>query len=371
MGTAFVPGLLVSESVHIVKKRVLPIKGDVLVRVGDYVEPSTVVARFLQPGIPHTVNAANLLGVLPSELNQYLLKKEGDGVEKDEVIAQTRSFIKLFRTILRSPVKGIIHSISFITGQIIIQEPPIPVNVYAYLKGKVTEIVEHFGATIEAYVTYIQGIFGIGKECWGTLQVLVDRPDEVLEDIPSKENLEGKIVVCGAYIDINTLKILVSRGVKGIVVGGIDDLALKEILGYEIGVAITGNEDTSFALIVTEGFGRIPINNRAFELLRINKGKLVSVSGATQIRAGVQRPEIIIYSEVVGKAYSKEIQGLKVGDTVRIIRYPYFGLIGKVVELPPEPQKVATESITRIVSVKLEDGKVLTVPRANIEIITS
>lgn len=371
MGTAFVPGLLISDSAHIVKKRLLPIKGDVLTKVGDWVEPQTVIARFLQPGLPHTINAANILGITPNELSEYLSKKEGDNVDKNEIIAQTKSFIKFFRTTLTSPVKGTINSISHITGQIIVQEPPVPVNLYAYLKGQVTEIIENYGAVIETNATYIQGIFGVGKEFWGDIKVLVNKPDSTLQNIPPKSDVDGKIIVCGSYINLPTLKVLVENGAKGIIVGGTDDLTIKEILGYEIGVAITGNENTTFALIVTEGFGQIPISNRAFELLKKNEGKLASISGATQIRAGVQRPEIIIYTHEGKKAIKIEPQGLKLGDTVRIIRYPYFGLIGKVVELPPEPLKIDTESIARIVKVDTGNGKILTVPRTNIEIISS
>lgn len=370
MGTAFVPGLLISENIHITKKRVLPIKGDILIKVGDTVEPQTIIARFLQPGIPHTINAANILGVAPNELGEYLLKKEGDTVNKDEVIAQTKSFIKIFRATLTSPVKGIITNISFITGQIIVQEPPIPVNLYAYLKGKVTQIIESYGAVIETNATYIQGIFGIGKEFWGNIKVLVESPDNTIKSVPPKSEIENKILVCGSYIDLPILKALVENGAKGIIVGGIDDLTIKEILGYEIGVAITGNENTTFALVVTEGFGQIPINNRAFTLLQKNDGKLASISGATQIRAGVQRPEIIIYTEEEKSAVKMEYQGVKIGDTVRIIRYPYFGLIGKVVELPPQPVKIDTESITRIVKVSTPDNNIISVPRANIEIIS-
>ncbi len=370
MGTAFVPGLLITESAHIKKKRLLPIKGSVLTKVGDLVEPQTVIARFLQPGTPHTINAANILGVAPEELDKYLLKKEGDEVEKDEIIAQTKSFIRFFRTTLSSPVKGTINSISTITGQIIVQEPPVPINLYAYLKGQVTEIIEHYGAVIETNATYIQGIFGVGKEFWGDIKVLVDKPDSVLQNIPPKSEVEGKIVVCGSYINLPTLKALVESGAKGIIVGGTDDLTIKKILGYEIGVAITGNENTTFALIITEGFGQIPISNKAFELLKKNEGKLASISGATQIRAGVQRPEIIIYTYGEKETMRIEPQGLKLGDTVRIIRYPYFGLIGKVVELPPEPLKIETESVTRIVKVDIGNGKMLVVPRTNIEIIS-
>ena len=57
------------------------------------------------------------------------------------------------------------------------------------------------------------------------------------------------------------------------------------------------------------------------------------------------------------------------GTPVRIIRQPYFGAIGKVVALPVELQQVESESHVRVLDVEIEDGRIVTVPRANVEII--
>jgi len=45
MGHAYTPGLKVTEKLLVTKKRILPLKGEVLVKVGDKVTPDTVVAR--------------------------------------------------------------------------------------------------------------------------------------------------------------------------------------------------------------------------------------------------------------------------------------------------------------------------------------
>ena len=66
------------------------------------------------------------------------------------------------------------------------------------------------------------------------------------------------------------------------------------LLGYDLGVAITGHEDIRPTLIITEGFGQIAMAGRTYELLAANAGRRASANGATQIRAGVLRPEIII-----------------------------------------------------------------------------
>jgi hypothetical protein len=57
------------------------------------------------------------------------------------------------------------------------------------------------------------------------------------------------------------------------------------------------------------------------------------------------------------------------GRPVRIIRDPYFGLIGEVSDLPPEPQALDSGSKTRVLGVKLGSGDTVVVPRANVELI--
>ena len=57
------------------------------------------------------------------------------------------------------------------------------------------------------------------------------------------------------------------------------------------------------------------------------------------------------------------------GDPIRLIREPYFGVMATVADLPHELGKIPTESSVRVLRAKLPDGTVVTVPRANVEII--
>jgi transcription antitermination factor NusG len=79
---------------------------------------------------------------------------------------------------------------------------------------------------------------------------------------------------------------------------------------------------------------------------------------------------VIVSQEDEGEVTSERAYetGLEVGMTVRIIREPYFGLLGKVVSLPSELKEIETESKVRILEVELEDGERITLPRANVEI---
>ena len=83
-------------------------------------------------------------------------------------------------------------------------------------------------------------------------------------------------------------------GAAAVVSGGIDDQDLKELLGRDLGVAITGSETIGLTVIVTEGFGDIAMASRTWRLLADKAGRRASVNGATQIRAGVMRPEILV-----------------------------------------------------------------------------
>ncbi len=219
----------------------------------------------------------------------------------------------------------------------------------------------------------VQGIFGVGEERIGTLRVAVDSPDENLTEDKITEDLRGCIVVGGRTADIFTLRKCGQVGIKTLVLGSVDDSVLEEYVGYKIGVAITGNEDVPFTLIITEGFGNLPMAERTFSLFKKFEGLKASTNGATQIRAGVQRPEVIIFRKDVDineEVSDKSESGhLDIGTTIRIIRDPHFGEIGQVVELPNEAVKIETESVVRVLRVRLRSGKEVIVPRANVEII--
>src|SRR6185295_970637 len=246
----------------------------------------------------------------------------------------------------------------------------IPVEVDAYVDGTVVEVHPRSGVTVETQGAFIQGIFGVGGETCGTLHVAVGSAAEPLEEKSLDASCRGKIVVGGAYVTAATLRKAIAMGIKAVVVGGFDDHDLRELLGYDLGVAITGSEELGITLIVTEGFGSIPMAARTFDLLRSCEGRRVSVSGATQIRAGVLRPEIVAPSLDMAPVRAGEDdaeKGLKTGDMVRVIRQPYFGRIGKVTALPPELMPLETEAKVRVLEVDFGPAGRTLLPRANVE----
>lgn len=374
MAHAYTPGLRVSARTMVRRRRMLPLPGQVLVKVGERVEAATVVARADLPGKVHTVNVVNALSLEPSELPNYLLKRVGEAVEVGEPIAENRPLIKWFKRQVPSPVSGTVENISAVTGQVLIREAPIPLELRAYLDGEVAEVLPGEGAVVETTGALLQGIFGIGGETWGELTPAVGSPEEVLSADKILPSQQGKIVIGGSLAHKAVFARARAVGVRGIIVGGLNDADLRELLGYDLGVAITGTEQIGFTLIVTEGFGQIAMAKGTFDLLLSLAGHKASISGATQIRAGVIRPEIIISTGQVQPMTQRPIEGwergsLQVGELIRLIREPYFGWIGRVKALPNDLQTIATEASLRVLEVEFADGTNVVVPRANVELI--
>ena len=372
MAHSYTPGLKVAPHTTLRRERKLPLAGTVLAKVGQAVEAETIVARTELPGNVQTVNVANILGVLPEDVPDCLVKPVGSPVKKGEAFAESRSFFGLFRSKVVAPVDGTLESLSTVTGQAILREPPIPVEVDAYVDGTVVEVHEGQGVTVETKGSFIQGIFGIGGETNGILHVRVQKPSDVLTEAMIGDDTRGKILVGGSHVSTKVLRHAITKGARAVVIGGFDDHDLREFLGYDLGVAITGSEEKGLTLVVTEGFGEIPMANRTFELLKSCEGRKVSVSGATQIRAGVLRPEIVAprAADVALRGDgSQDHGGLELGSQIRVIREPYFGRLGKVVSLPPELVALETEAKVRVLEVDFGSGTRAMLPRANVEMI--
>ncbi len=375
MAHAYTPGLKVTEKQVVKKQRILPLKGEVIVKVGDKVSPDDVIARTHLPGNVVPLNIANKLGVPPEDIELVMLKKIGDPIEEGEPIALKKSFIKWFSSSAAATISGTLESVSKVTGQVLQRGHPIPVEVKAYLRGEVTQIFPNEGVEVSCQGAFMQGIFGIGGETYGEIKVATADNTSILSDSQITDDMSGKVVVGGSLVTAEALKKAIKTGVRGIVVGGFDDKDLRDFLGYDIGVAITGSEDIGITLVVSEGFGEIAMAKKTFDLLKSHEGEMACMNGATQIRAGVIRPEVVIPEKTVSAAAAEtvkdEIQGLGVNSPVRVIRHPYFGRLGKVTDLPSPLAELESESKARVLEVEFENGERAIIPRANVEMIES
>ena len=368
MSKSYTPGLKILRSTIIRKERKLPLKGDINCLKGDSVKYNDIVASTYLPGNIHMVNIANQLNIEPDIIRDYLTVSIKQEVNKGDVIAENKGLFGFFKSQVLSPFKGKISNMSKRTGQVMISEPDIPVKVDAYMDGDVIEIIEDEGVIIESEGALIQGIIGIGGEKNGCIELLDEKGI-----ISPDADFSNKIIIIKGTINKKLYDDYSNKGAIGIIAGGFDYKSLSEILGYKLGVAITGTEQINTTLIITEGFGEVQMSQKTYDILRENSGNRASINGATQIRAGVIRPELVIPMDKkidnIKKGFNESELIIKEGSKVRVIREPYFGEIGIIKSLPKNSVTIESETKARVAEVEFSNNKRKLVPRANLEII--
>lgn len=377
MAKAYTPGLTVSARTTYRARRMLPVHGNVRLAAGDTVQPDTVAAETFMEGDVFPMKIAAKLSANPKDLPKLMLKRVGDAVAEGEPIARSAGIFGMFRTDAKSTASGTVESVSDTSGMVIVRGPAQPVQVRAYVAGHVIEVLPNEGVVIETPASLVQGIFGVGGETHGPIAMASTSPDATLHASDITQNMRGAVVVGGARMTAEAVAAARKVGAAALVAGGIDDSDLRDILGHDLGVAVTGSEKLGITLMVTEGFGDIAMATRTFELLASHSGRVASVNGATQIRAGVMRPEIVVPLEGGAGTDAGHVvyEGgatagvLEIGTAVRIVRDPYFGMLGTVAGLPEQPAVLGSGSKARVLDVKLGDGRTVTVPRANVELI--
>jgi uncharacterized protein (TIGR01319 family) len=244
-----------------------------------------VILREIQDytGEPVTVNVAEQLSIKPKKMSGYLKFREGDFIESGRSIVEDvkRSLF------VRSPETGTVKEINTEKGTVTIQYDLNPVTLKAFVGGTVSNIEENVAAEITGTGATLHGAVGFGGENVGNILVY-DKPKSL------KGSDAGKVIVTSEPVDEAFLKLAAELRVAGVVAPSINSGDWVRFCGREMGVAVTGDEPVPFTLILTEGFGRTPMNDTYREFLKDKEGKIASLSGKTQIRAGVIRPKVIV-----------------------------------------------------------------------------
>ena len=222
---------------------------------------------------PVTINCAKVLDIPPERLKLNLDKHKGEKVEKGGKIASISLYAGISVKYCRSPFYGEVVNIDFKTGDVVVKRPVEERKLKAFIPGKIKEVIPERGVIIETEAEIIYGVFGFGGKKWGVLG-----KDIVIFGKPIKrkefESLKGKV--------------------KGIIGPSLSMQEFKDIFGDEIRKGITKENDTGITIILMKGFGRLKLDEDDRKKLNKYTGRLVTIDGRTQIRAGVKRPEIII-----------------------------------------------------------------------------
>jgi uncharacterized protein (TIGR01319 family) len=321
-------------------RRELAIPGKVFVDKGDDVGTDTLVARSARQFLrPFFIEIARTLGVAPEETEKCLVKRVGEEIGIDDVIAKRPRKGFSFKTV-RSNVRARIERV-LPNGTLVARELPELAREYTTVK-----VAEELGKPAWQMKPYLRvepgdpvergqwlaadvGPKGI-KYSASPVRGKVNRIDHgfgmviiepLLEELEVRAWLPGKVaeitergcVVAGRGTTVRGIwglggetsgTITLGEPAKGaIVVRHFADAALLEILGEtEAAGLVTGGLDLKdmlgaeppFTVVVTEGYGMQEMKPEAHRLFEAYEGKLGLLDGTTQLRVGVRRPRIIL-----------------------------------------------------------------------------
>ncbi|HLF25462.1 MAG TPA: hypothetical protein VJG32_03930 [Anaerolineae bacterium] len=335
------------------RERLLPADGAILVAPGQRVESSDVVARTEVGGQFRTFEIARLLRVPPARATKYLKKHVGDVIKTGDVLAS-----RPMRQV-RSPISGTIVDVDPRDGRVAIEIASKEVELRAYLKGIVGNILGNRGVVVETPGALIQAAWGIGGESYGVLHVVTESADEPLKASLIDVKAHGSVVAGGGWITASALEQAQSLQLRGMIAGSIEGDLIETAM------------QLPFPIILTEGVGRSAMAAPIFELIRSQEGREVSISAETRMRWGVVRPEILIPLPAETRPPLPPAVGspLTVGARVRVVRGPYVGSVGTVSAIPSRAQRIETGTRVHGAEVRFSPSSAAFVPFANLELL--
>ncbi len=335
------------------RERRLPVAGRVLVRSGQKVRATDVVAEANLAPQHMLLNIARGLGVTAEMADQLIERKAGEEVVEGDVIANRGG---IARRVVRAPVSGKIVMAG--EGQVLIEAESQPFQVLAGIPGNVTQVTPERGVVVETTGALIQGIWGNGRIDFGVLNVVAPDPETPLASDQFDVRMRGSILMGGHCGDEETLRAAADLSLRGLILSTIT----ARVTSYAARLR--------FPIVVLEGFGRRPMNREIFQLFSTNDNREVVINAERYSRLAGTRPEIVIPLPAPGQpALPQDAAELTPGQKVRILRAPHAGVNGVLTGIRPGLAVFPSGIRTPAGKVTLLDGENVLVPLANLEIL--
>lgn len=242
--------------------------------------PGLIILREIQDydGKPHFVNVSRLLGIKPRRIVANLKVRKGDFVQRGQIIAVSDTFKNI-----PSPATGTVLNIDRKTGIVRIQYVLEPVTLHSPMAGIVSNVAPSLSATLSSHGVSVQGVAGFGPVRWGKLKT--GKPDK------------NCIMLLNQPLTLPMIQSFIEAGVSGVVTPSISSLTLVDFLGGDPGVILTGDEDIPFSIVILRGIGGRKLEEGIHtDLLKLTGSNCVLFT-TTRMRAGVERPMVLIQPE--------------------------------------------------------------------------
>lgn len=321
--------------------RTLRGKGDLVVNIGQQVTPEEIIGSATVSAGFRTLNLSNILSVPPHEVEKLLVRKIGERIYKDELLAFKKGWLFGDKKVITAPTDGVLDFLNNKTGELKIAFLPKKINLPAGVYGIVEAVDKQKGqAVIRTQASRIHGVFGSGRSRDGTLHIL-SKKDGLISKNMVNASYDQYILVGGSLFFKDAITASISNGVSGVITGGINAKDYRGMAGGRLVFPKKLYNDIGISVVVCEGFGSIPMGDDIFSLLSEYEGKFVfidgnkafvglpSYSGASLNKIKNSKlPEQI--NSLEDKDYTKVISELNVGCKVRIVGNSYPGEQGKL-----------------------------------------
>lgn len=336
--------------------RRLPPTGMPRVSLSQPVKALDIVASAEMPGNFRVIKLDKYLRTDPRHAESCMIKREGDVVQKGEVLASRNISLGMRRLRVTSPIDGRVVRIT--NGQVIIEGERKNQEIYASVPGRVVaiEVGEH--VIVETNAAMIQIAWGYGGLAWGTLKVMDTEPGLTTDAKRFNIDHRGAIVVVGSPITEEFLKAAIDVRVKGLLASSMRSSLLPLFSKVEFPVGLT------------QGFGVLPMSERVLGLLNTYNGREVSLDMSMSADWRDMRPEIIIpisSGQTAADDRNPDRYEFKTGQKARILQPPFLGEIGTVTALPAEMRQLESGLWMPGAQVQVSSGETVFVPFANLE----
>ena len=322
-------------------------EAEVLVQVGDHVQPGDAVARYHARGRATAVDVAGELGLPPDRAAAATVRTAGEMLAEGEVLASRSRLGGLQRSHVRAPFAARIRYVSPETGIVYLEAITVESSVPAHLAGTVVE-VRPDGVVIAGHGLAVAGIAGAGRAAAGILIVA-----ETPEMVPPETS--GAIVACGFAIDEAVVSRLIASGAAALVAAGVQDDALAR-LGWDDLLWPRGQGGPArpapplTLVLLSMGEGAAPRD--VWDALRPLAGRAASALGAEPGAA----PELVVSMDVPpepagGAGGGRAQRPLARGDRVWVAAGRAQGLVGEIAQIVPGPVRLPSEVHTGVADV--------------------
>jgi len=337
----------------IVRERLLPTTGTVLVRLNQKVSPNDVIAEANWAREHILLDVARTLGVSPAMADRLIKCKVDDRLAAGAEIAVGKG---LFPRSVAAPREGRVVVVG--GGQVLMEVSESKIELCAGLAGTVIEIIANRGAVIQTAGALIQGVWGNGRIDSGLLVNLAEKPDDELTAARMDVSMRGFVILAGMVKDAEALKAAADLPVRGLI--------LSSLFPSLIPLA----REMRYPIIVTDGFGSLPMNSAAYKLLSTSAKLDVTVNAEAYDRYSGARPEVIISRPIsTDPPALHEVETFIPGLQVRMRRPPAMGMIGSIVTVKPGLTTLLSGLRAPAAEVKLENGETVIAPLVNLEVV--